>query len=118
MGRAEPHARRVSREDHSEALMAFDTSKLRNAVAIAVAGRSGEVRFLGEMDSTAGTHGRPATAMRRWARSAARRLTCFSSASYRRPTMGWASWNSCDRAEWRLMVDLDEKTAARPLTGF
>ena len=29
--------------------MAFDTSKLRNAVAIAEAGRAGEVRFLGEI---------------------------------------------------------------------
>jgi transposase len=37
---------------HSEAFVAFDTSKLRNAVAIAEAGRSGEVRFLGEIDNT------------------------------------------------------------------
>jgi transposase len=40
-------------KDHSEAFVAFDTSKLRNAVAIAEAGRSGEVRFLGEIDNTA-----------------------------------------------------------------
>jgi len=40
--------------DHSEAFVAFDTSKLRNAVAIAEAGRSGEVRFFGEIDNTAG----------------------------------------------------------------
>ena len=32
--------------------MAFDTSKLRNAVAIAEAGRAGEVRFLGEIENT------------------------------------------------------------------
>ena len=32
--------------------MAFDTSKLRNAVAIADAGRDGEVRFFGEIDNT------------------------------------------------------------------
>lgn len=38
--------------NHSEAFVAFDTSKLRNAVAIAEAGRSGEVRFLGEIDNT------------------------------------------------------------------
>ena len=38
--------------DHSEAFVAIDTSKLRNAVAIAEAGRSGEVRFLGEIDNT------------------------------------------------------------------
>jgi transposase len=33
--------------------VAFDTSKLRNAVAIAEAGRAGEVRFLGEIENTA-----------------------------------------------------------------
>jgi transposase len=38
--------------EHGEAFVAFDTSKLRNAVAIADAGRSGEVRFLGEIDNT------------------------------------------------------------------
>jgi transposase len=36
----------------SEAFVAFDTSKLRNAVAIAGAGRAGEIRFLGEIDNT------------------------------------------------------------------
>ena len=40
-------------DDHSEAFVAFDTSKLRNAVAIAQAGRSGEVRFLGEIENSA-----------------------------------------------------------------
>src|SRR5260370_4207397 len=35
-----------------EAFVAFDTSKLRNAVAIADAGRAGEVRFLGEIENT------------------------------------------------------------------
>jgi len=38
--------------DHSEAFVAFDTSKLRNAVAIADSGRAGEIRFLGEIDTT------------------------------------------------------------------
>src|ERR1700674_3825200 len=36
----------------SEAFVALDTSKLRNAVAIADAGRAGEVRFLGEIENT------------------------------------------------------------------
>jgi transposase len=36
----------------SEAFVAFDTSKLRNAVAIADAGRAGEVRFLGEIENS------------------------------------------------------------------
>src|SRR5262252_3490504 len=38
--------------NYSEAFVAFDTSKLRNAVAIAEAGRAGEVRFLGEIDNS------------------------------------------------------------------
>src|ERR1700682_587545 len=38
--------------DHSEAFVAFDTSKLRNAVAIADGGRAGEIRFLGEIENT------------------------------------------------------------------
>jgi transposase len=38
--------------DYSEAFVAFDTSKLRNAVAIAEAGREGEVRFLGEIENS------------------------------------------------------------------
>jgi transposase len=37
---------------HSEAFVAFDTSKLHNAVAIAEGGRTGEVRFLGEIETT------------------------------------------------------------------
>jgi transposase len=40
-------------EEHSIAYVALDTSKLRNAVAIASAGRDGEVRYLGEIDNTA-----------------------------------------------------------------
>lgn len=43
--------------NHSEAFVGLDTSKLRNAVAIADGGRSGEVRFFGEIDNTG-----PATA--------------------------------------------------------
>ena len=39
---------------HSEALIGIDTSKLRNAVAIAEGGRGGEVRYLGEIDTTEG----------------------------------------------------------------
>lgn len=38
--------------DYSEAFVAFDTSKASNAVAIAEAGRDGEVRFLGEIDNS------------------------------------------------------------------
>jgi transposase len=38
--------------NYNEAFVGFDTSKLRNAVAIADGGRTGEVRFLGEIDNT------------------------------------------------------------------
>jgi transposase len=38
--------------NNSGAFVAFDTSKLRNAVVIADAGRTGEVRFLGEIDNS------------------------------------------------------------------
>jgi len=37
---------------HSEAFIGIDTAKLRNAVAIAEAGRKGEVRYLGEVDTS------------------------------------------------------------------
>src|SRR3979411_2376832 len=38
--------------DYSEAFVGLDTSKLRNAVAIADASRGGEVRFFGEIENT------------------------------------------------------------------
>lgn len=38
--------------NHSEAFVALDTAKLRNAVAIADGGRAGEVRFLGEIENS------------------------------------------------------------------
>jgi len=37
---------------HSEAFIGIDTSKLKNAVAIAETGRGGEVRYWGEIDSS------------------------------------------------------------------
>ena len=37
---------------HSEAFVGIDTSKLRNAVAVAEEGRGGEVRYFGEIDTT------------------------------------------------------------------
>ncbi len=40
-------------DNHSEAFVAFDTSKMRNSVAIAEAERGGEVRFLGEIENSA-----------------------------------------------------------------
>jgi transposase len=40
-------------DQNSELFIGIDTSKLRNAVAVAEAGRGGEVRYLGEIDTTA-----------------------------------------------------------------
>lgn len=37
--------------EHSELYVAFDTAKLKHAVAVAEAGREGEVRFLGEIEN-------------------------------------------------------------------
>ena len=37
---------------HREAFVAFDTAKLRNAVAVADAGRNGEICYLAEIDNT------------------------------------------------------------------
>jgi transposase len=38
--------------NHSEAFVGLDTSKLRNAVAIADGGRAGEVRYFGEIENS------------------------------------------------------------------
>jgi transposase len=45
-------------EDNSAVYVGLDTSKLRNAVAIASEGRAGEVRYLGEIDNTPVATGR------------------------------------------------------------
>ena len=37
---------------HNEVFIGIDTSKLRNAVAIAEAGRNGKVRYLCEIDTS------------------------------------------------------------------
>jgi transposase len=39
-------------KDYTEVFVGIDTSKLRNAVAIAEAGRNGEIRYLGEIANT------------------------------------------------------------------
>ena len=38
-------------DHHSGAFVGIDTSKLRNAVAVAEEGRGGDLRYLGEMDT-------------------------------------------------------------------
>jgi hypothetical protein len=39
-------------DHHSGAFVGIDTSKVRNAVAVAEEGRGGDVRYLGEIDTT------------------------------------------------------------------
>jgi transposase len=56
---------------HSEAFIGIDTAKLRNAIAVAEAGRNGEVRYLGEVDTS---------------EVATRKLVAGLSARYRRLT--------------------------------
>ena len=58
-------------EHNSEAFIGIDTSKLKNAVAIAEGGRDGEVRYLGEIDTTD---------------SATRKLVAKLAAKYRKVT--------------------------------
>ena len=41
--------------EYSEAFIAFDTSKVKHAVAIAEGGRRGEVRFVGDVASSPAT---------------------------------------------------------------
>jgi transposase len=38
--------------EYSEAFVAFDVAKMKHAVAIAEGGRTGEVRFFGEVENT------------------------------------------------------------------
>ena len=37
--------------EHSEVYVAFDTAKLKHAVAVAEGGRGGEIRFVGEVEN-------------------------------------------------------------------
>src|SRR3982751_1038959 len=51
--RAPPHQGGRSMAETTEAFVGIDVAKLRNAVAVADAGRDGEVRFYGEVDASA-----------------------------------------------------------------
>src|SRR3954447_24020652 len=50
--RAPPHRGGRSMAETTEAFVGIDVAKLRNAVAVADAGRDGEVRFHGEVDAS------------------------------------------------------------------
>src|SRR6266404_5001436 len=58
-------------DQHNRAFVGIDTSKLRNAVAVAEEGRGGEVRYLGELDT---------------AEAATRKLVAKLAAKYRQLT--------------------------------
>jgi hypothetical protein len=45
---------RASRTEGDDAFVAFDVAKMKHAVAIAEGGRTGEVRFLGEIENRPG----------------------------------------------------------------
>lgn len=52
MDRAESQTRRANRGSSYRGFVGIDTSKSRNAIAIADGGRGGEVRYLGEFPAT------------------------------------------------------------------
>src|SRR5258708_3470358 len=56
LGRTEPSLMRGGRTmgEYSEAFVAFDVAKIKHAVAVAEGGRTGEVRFLGEIENREG----------------------------------------------------------------
>src|SRR3954454_3848352 len=60
--RAPPHQGGRSMAETTEAFVGIDVAKLRNAVAVADAGRDGEVRFYGEVDASPES----TTSPRRW----------------------------------------------------
>ncbi|TIU11845.1 MAG: IS110 family transposase, partial [Mesorhizobium sp.] len=69
-----------------KAFVGIDVAKLKNAIAIAEAGREGEVRFFGEVDASA-------TSMRRViGRIASRLITCISAMRLGRPGTAFIAW--------------------------
>jgi hypothetical protein len=82
-------------DQHSRAFIGIDTSKLRNAVAVAEEGRDGEVRYLGEIDT---------------AEAATRKLVVKLAAKYRQLTFCYEAGPtgyglhrkaaSCGRVAW------------------
>src|SRR5258708_15646908 len=78
-------------DQHNRAFVGIDTSKLRNAVAVAEDGRDGDVRYLGEIDTT------EAATRKLVAKLAAkyRQLTfCYEAGptGYRAPSVDWEAW--------------------------
>ena len=85
--------------EYSEAFVGIDAAKSRNAIAIAEAGREGEIRYLGEVDAT------PQSLRKVVARLAAkyqRLYFCYEAGG--RPAMGFiaSSRLSVTTASWWL----------------
>ena len=82
--------------EYSEAFVAFDVAKTKHAVAIADGGRSGEVRFVGEIASS------PAAVERLIRKLADRLASCISATRRDRPAMGCIArwWRSAMPAWW------------------
>src|SRR6516162_11878415 len=100
--------------DHSEAFVAFDTAKLRNAVAIADGGRGDEVRFLGEFDNTPAA---TAKLVRKLAAKYERLTFCYEAADrlwlYRQTAGGNADARDYGGADQRRDHDLE---GGRPIS--
>jgi transposase len=92
--------------DHSEAFVAFDTSKLRNAVAIANGSRDGEVRFLGEIENTAAA---VAKLVRKLASKYERLTFCYEAG----PT-GYGLYRTITRLGHECMVVAPSMVPTRP----
>jgi hypothetical protein len=69
-------------KQYSEAFIGLDTAKKKHAVAIADVGREGEIRYLGEVDSS------PAAVERMIRKLAAATRSCISATKQVRPGTG------------------------------
>jgi transposase len=92
--------------DHSQAFVALDTSKLRNAVAIAEGDRDGQVRFFGEIDNTPGA---TAKLVKKLADKYARVRFCYEAG----PT-GYGLYRELRRLGQECMVVAPSLVPARP----
>lgn len=88
---------------HSEAFIGIDTSKLRNAVAVAEAGHKGEVRYLGEFDTST---------------AATRKLVAKLAAQYGRLTFCHIRCRCDDREPKRFRCQVSAAMRTRSQTTF
>ncbi len=83
---------------HSEAFIGIDTSKLRNAVAVAEGSRGGEVRHVGEFPAT---------------ETAMRKLVAKLAARYRRLTFCYEA-GPTEYGLYRLIKGLGHEVMGKP----